>query len=218
MLVFFSALTGLAALDNWFSVARGRLAMEKVTKVLTMLALIGAVVCAGDVHRGTTWLLVAALALGLVGDILLLGDPSLSRFLGGVAAFLVGHLAYLLCFVRLGLPAPGWAWISVAALVAVLLATRDLLPAAWRRGGLGAAAPLASYSLVIGAMLVCAWCTGHPLIAAGALVFVLSDALIALYIARHDFASPHGWYHVAIMVSYHVGQALIALGVLRALA
>ena len=54
------------------------------------------------------WLLVA-LVFGLLGDVALLSD-SLPRFRAGVWAFLVGHLAYLVCFASLGLTVPAWSW------------------------------------------------------------------------------------------------------------
>ena len=65
---------------------------------------------------------------------------------------------------------------------------------------------------VIGAMLVTAWLTGEPLVAAGATVFVASDAVLSV----NRFLRPLPHARLAIMVTYHVGQALIVLGVLAA--
>lgn len=156
-----------------------------------------------------------ALAFGLLGDVALLGDTR-GRFLGGVAAFLVGHLAYLACFAGLGVPWPWWAWLGLLVLGLVTFATRQVVPAAHRAAGLAVAAPLGIYTLVIAAMLLVAWGTGLGLVAAGATVFVVSDSLIALSLARHDFQRPKGADNVAVMVTYHLGQALIVAGVLRA--
>ena len=65
---------------------------------------------------------------------------------------------------------------------------------------------------VIGAMLVVAWLTGEPLVAAGATVFVASDAILS--VNRFVRPVPHG--RLLLMVAYHVGQALIVAGVLGA--
>ena len=65
----------------------------------------------------------------------------------------------------------------------------------------------------IGAMLVCAWFTGEPLVAAGATVFAASDGTLSV----NKFVRPVPHARLAIMVTYHVGQGLIVLGVLAAL-
>ena len=74
------------------------------------------------------------------------------------------------------------------------------------------AVPVAVYTVVIGAMLVCAWFTGEPLVALGATVFVISDATLSV----DRFVRPLPHAHLAVMVTYHLGQALIVLGVLAA--
>ncbi|MFC4786284.1 lysoplasmalogenase [Nocardioides sp. MAHUQ-72] len=200
----------LAPLD-WWAVARGDRRTETWAKPATLAALVvtALVLGAADSTPGR-WLLVA-LVFGLLGDVALLGD-SMSRFRAGVAAFLVGHLAYLACFATLGLPRPAWSWVAVAVLLASVVATREVLPATHRLEGVALSAPVAVYTAAIGAMLVCAWFTGEWLVAAGATVFVASDATLS--IDRFVRPLPHG--HLVVMVTYHVGQALIVAGVLTA--
>jgi uncharacterized membrane protein YhhN len=65
---------------------------------------------------------------------------------------------------------------------------------------------------VIGAMVIVAFDTGHPLIAVGATVFAASDSILAV----DRFVSPRPWAPVAVMVTYHLGQALIVAGLLAA--
>ena len=158
-----------------------------------------------------TWLLVA-LFFGTLGDLALLSDSE-DRFRAGVAAFLVGHLAYLACFVTLGLPRPGWAWLVLAVLLVSTVATRGVVPATHALGGVRLSVPVAVYTLVIGAMAVTAWFTGEPLIALGATIFVASDATLSIDRFVRPLPSGHLW----VMVTYHVGQVLIVLGVLRLL-
>ena len=93
-----------------------------------------------------------------------------------------------------------------------LLATRQVAPATYLRGGLALAVPVALYTVVIGAMLILAFDTGGPLIAVGATVFAASDSILAV----DRFVQPRPWAHVLVMVTYHVGQALIVAGVLAA--
>jgi uncharacterized membrane protein YhhN len=65
--------------------------------------------------------------------------------------------------------------------------------------------------LVIGVMVVAASATGDALVALGATVFMVSDALLGL----DRFVRPLRHGQVAVMVTYHVGQVLIVLGMLR---
>ncbi len=200
----------LAAVD-WWAVARDDRRTETWAKPATLVALLVAAV-ALDAAGSTPgrWLLVA-LVFGLLGDVALLGD-SLGRFRAGVAAFLVGHLAYLACFATLGLPRPGWSWAVLVVLLASLVATRDVLPATHRLDGPALSVPVAVYTAAIAAMLVAAWFTGEWLVALGATVFVASDATLSV----DRFVRPIPRADLFVMVTYHVGQALIVAGVLAA--
>ncbi|MEP9383095.1 lysoplasmalogenase [Nocardioides sp. KR10-350] len=214
--VLLGVLTALDALTDWAAVVHDRRRAEHVTKPLVMVGLMAITVAAGGTGSAAGWWLLAALFFGMLGDIALLGDSE-PRFLSGVAAFLVGHVGYVVCFALLGLPSPAWAWVVIVVLVAMLVVTRRVVPTAYRLAGARIAVPIALYSLVIGIMLVLAWLTGLPLVAAGATIFVVSDAMIALTLAETEFGRPHGAVQLAIMVTYHVGQALVAAGVLHAL-
>lgn len=197
------------ALVDWYAVAKGDRRTEAWAKPATLVALIvvALVLGATDTSAGT-WLLVALL-LGLAGDVFLLGESD-TRFRLGLAAFLVGHLAFLVSFTRLGLHPPTWTWWAWVVLLVCLLATRQVAPAAYVHGGTALALPVAAYTVVIGAMVIIAFDTGVPLIAAGATVFAVSDSILAV----DRFVEPRPWAPVAVMVTYHVGQALIVAGVL----
>ena len=199
---------GCAVVD-WYAVARGDRRTETWAKPATLVGLIVVALvlgAAGD--TAGRWLLVA-LAFGLAGDVFLL-EKSDSRFRLGLAAFLVGHLAFLLSFTSLGLDPQGWAWGALVVLGVCLLATRQVAPSTYLRGGYALAVPVAVYTVVIGAMVIVGFDTGVALIAAGATVFAASDSILA----RDRFVRPRPWAPVAVMLTYHVGQALIVLGVL----
>jgi uncharacterized membrane protein YhhN len=68
------------------------------------------------------------------------------------------------------------------------------------------------YTVVIGAMVIVAFDTGEPLVAVGATVFAASDSILAV----DRFVRPRPWAPVAVMVTYHLGQALIVAGLLAA--
>ncbi len=68
-----------------------------------------------------------------------------------------------------------------------------------------------AYMLVIGAMVVLGSATGVGWIALGAAVFLSSDALIGI----RGFVRELPWAKLPIVATYHVGQGLIAVGVLR---
>ena len=84
------------------------------------------------------------------------------------------------------------------------------MPATHRQGGAALSVPVAVYTAAIGAMLVCAWFTGEPLLALGATIFVASDATLSV----DRFVRPLPRAHLLVMVTYHLGQALIVAGVL----
>jgi uncharacterized membrane protein YhhN len=204
-------LPAVCALVDWYAVWRGDRRTEQWAKPATLVALIVATLVLGatDTTAGR-WLLVA-LVFGLAGDVALLGKSD-SRFRLGLAAFLVGHVAFVLCFIQVGLDPQGWNYLSFLVLGACLLATRQVAASTYLRGGLALAAPVALYTVVIGAMVIYAFTTGEPLIAVGATVFAVSDTVLA----RDRFVRPWEGAQLLVMVTYHVGQALIVIGVLAA--
>ena len=204
-------LPAVLALIDWYAVWRGDRGTETWAKPAVLVALIVTAFSLGatDSTAGT-WLLVA-LGFGLAGDVFLL-EKSDRRFQLGLASFLLGHLAFVVSFIRLGLDPASWAWVAWVVLLGCLLATRHVPPATYMRSGWALAAPVAVYTVVIGAMVILAFDTGEPLVAVGATVFAVSDSLLAV----DRFVNPKQWAPVVVMVTYHVGQALIIAGVLAA--
>jgi len=210
VVVFWWVLVAVLAVVDWYAVATHRRRLEGVAKPATMLALIGAAIAMGAAEAPAGRWLLGALALGLLGDVFLLGDTE-PRFMGGLAAFLLGHLAYVVAFVVLGLDHPAWALIGAAVFAVALVPGWRVLRATHREGGVALAGPVAAYVLIIGAMVCAAWAAGRPLAGLGAAVFLASDTMLAL----DRFVTPQRWGHLPVMVTYHLGQVLIVLGVLR---
>jgi len=206
----FAVLTAVVAVADWTVVVRDRRDLETWLKPATLALLTLTVIAAGAFdHSAGVWLVIA-LVLGMIGDIALLDDTVESRFVTGLAAFLVGHVGYVVCFVVLGLTMGWWLAGGVVVMLVALVVGNGVLPGATRQGGWGLVVPVAVYMGVIGAMTITAWLTEDWWIAIGASVFVCSDSVLAI----NKFVRPLSWARPAIMVTYHVGQALIATGVM----
>ena len=156
---------------------------------------------------------LAALLLSWAGDLLLLGAGA-TWFISGLVAFLLAHLTYIRYF--LSIPANRVSFLKrrPVMLLAVGVFVFELLHILWP--GLGdLRAAVTVYAIVIGTMLCCAfWQYGKVSDAAafrfmaGAMLFVLSDAMLA--IAR--FRAPFPAAGTAIMATYCLAQFLIAKG------
>lgn len=199
----------VAALADWRAVARDDRDIESIAKpgVLGLLILLAWLLHADTVSYGRALLL--GLVLSLVGDVLLLGRTD-RHFLAGLLAFLGAHAAYIAAFRRI--PADEPLWGGVILVVAAGLAALWVLVRTILRGLSAEGVLVAVYAVVIVAMGALAWATGHLVLAVGATLFLVSDALIG--IDRFARPVPHG--RLAVMVTYHLGQLLIVLGMLRA--
>lgn len=163
-------------------------------------------------------LLAAALLFSCLGDIFLALKNDPRNFSRGLGAFLISHLFYLAVMLPLasasgGLPSAlsdlQWAGIALLALMAggVL---------AWLWPVLGRLRlAVTAYLGVISAMAAAALCVAGaaPWLGLGALLFVLSDALIAI----DKFRRPVPFRGPAIWITYYAGQVLIAASLLALL-
>lgn len=131
------------------------------------------------VLAGAPWLLVAALALGVLGDACLAYEGE-AAFICGLAAFLASHLAYAALFWPSMEPIllVGSAWRYTAAWIFVVLTGMTLFML-WRPAG-RLAIPVAAYGIAILAMALSALAVKPILPAAGAALFVMSDTALAI--------------------------------------
>jgi uncharacterized membrane protein YhhN len=196
------------AIADWVSRWRDDRRLEYVAKPATMVALVVVAAALDPALSGRRAWFVVALGCSLIGDVLLM-LPS-DQFVGGLAAFLAGHVAYIVGF-RLD-PPSGLAFVVGAAVVVVVVGpvARRVIGAVRGGGHRELVAPVAVYIAVIAVMVASALASGNAVAACGAVLFAVSDSMIAWdrFVRRLPFAP------VAIMVTYHVGQALLVLSLL----
>jgi uncharacterized membrane protein YhhN len=169
-----------------------------------------AVYAASQARSLDGWMLAVVLAFGALGDMLL----ETHGLVIGALAFLAGHLTAIALYLCNRDPDLSARHLMLGlTIIPVVTATAFLLPP--DRAGAGL---IALYALGLAAMAAAAWISRFPrtLVAAGALMFVVSDLLIFLRTGRPDLdVFPMA---LAVWALYFTGQVLIALGVSRTLA
>jgi uncharacterized membrane protein YhhN len=201
-------LAGVLAVGDWLAVARGSKPVEYLCKPGTLAALVGVALALDLAESDVRAWFVLALALSLAGDVFLMLPRDL--FVAGLTSFLLAHLAYVVGLDLHGGSAGELALAAVpVAVVGAVLAIR-ILRAVVAGGHRELVGPLVAYVLVISAMVTSALASGSIWASAGAVLFFGSDALIA----ETRFVRPHHGAPVAIMVTYHLGQAGLVLSLL----
>ncbi len=173
---------------------------------LLALALASASVPADGRYR---WCIVAGLLCSLAGDVWLVFPE---RFVQGLASFFVAHVLYIAAFV----PGGGWdarAWLLLVPLVA---GAGGFLRFLWPHVRAERSAVVA----YVGVITLMAWraaarlpavaAAGGALALAGALVFMVSDGLLA----TDRFARRFAGADALVMVTYYAAQTLIAASAL----
>jgi len=200
---------GVVAVADWVAIGRGLERLEYVCKPGALVLLIGVALTLDPSQGDVRAWFVAALVLSLAGDVFLMLPAD--RFVPGLASFLLAHVAYV---VGLNLDGGSVGALALAAIpvaaVATVLATR-ILSAMTTGGNRGLIGPVVAYMVVISAMVTSALASVNGWAVAGAVLFFASDALIA----ETRFVRPvTPGLRVAIMVTYHLGQAGLVLSLL----
>ncbi len=204
------AVVGAAHLAAYYT---GRRALAGVLKALPILALAGVTATVEPaVSAPYAALVTTGLLLSAVGDVCLVWPE---RFTMGLASFLAAHCCYLAAF-AVGVHDGGVAGLWLLGIAAVAIA---LLAVLWPHLG-RMRTPVLLYVAVIAAMAWTAarraaapltpWPSGG-LALAGALVFMGSDAVLAV----DRFARRFAGAHAIVMVTYYTAQTLIAASVAR---
>ena len=201
-----SAMIGVAAALEIAAETRGRRRAVYALKPLTTSLILLLAALSAPVSAVYQQAVVAGLVCSLAGDVFLM-LPS-DRFLAGLASFLLAHLCYIVAFASAGAAWPAVPGLALGACGAWLL--WRLWPAL---GGLRL--PVAVYAA---ALLLMAWLAagraqagipGGGLAAAGAVLFVLSDSLLAL----GRFSTRRPFPPALVLGTYFAAQWLLAASV-----
>jgi len=219
-----AGLKGELSAPEVFVVAAGALAtagsatgldsVYQVFKPLALLLLIGLALQrwrALGLRPSCGGLLAAGLVFSLAGDVFLLFE---GFFIAGLVAFLLAHI----CYIGLFRQVVGW-FPRRAALAATLLAGAAMYAFLFPHLGPVLKVAVAAYTLVIALMAAQAIGRAAVLgdrasrgVAAGAVFFMVSDALLAI----NRFAMPLPLAQFWVLGSYYVAQLLIARNILAA--
>lgn len=154
------------------------------------------------------WMIVIGLIFSLFGDIFLMFPEK--RFVPGLVSFLIAHLFYIAGFIHQSQSI--WYWPSAIPFILYgIVIVSVLYPGLGKLKG-----PVLAYVLVILAMgwqAVNHWLDQPDqlrlMAAVGAVIFMISDSLIAL----DKFKEPFKRSRMYIMTTYYFSQWLIALSI-----
>jgi uncharacterized membrane protein YhhN len=203
------------AVADWIAAWRGWDQVHWLTKPVTLLLLIAWFTQMGGWRPGLLWFGVG-LVFALLGDVLLLFSARF--FLAGLAAFFLAHIVYVVGFLQMPFPLDWRMLPAFLLVVAISVPLLKRIRAGIRaRGENGMLVPASLYASVLSLMWLLAlstlfrpgW-TEPPslLVSMGAGLFFLSDTVLAF----HRFVRPMPAHELIVMVTYHIGQILIALG------
>lgn len=189
--------------------------LARLTKpALLPLVALTTVAAAGGMEKRSVRLLVTAQLFGCLGDILLQRGEFLC-FVGGMAAFLIGHVFYITLF-------GGKSWkglglkVWIPSLVAMAAIVAGLIVAIGINGDL--LLPMIVYGMTL-MLLIFSTLAGAVrlggfwwILLAGTVLFTFSDTLIA---TQSFEMAPFAGKDFTIMSTYLVAQCLLAYGGLR---
>lgn len=198
----------LFAVLDWVAVARNAAGLEYVAKPLTTLALL-VMAATLDVTHDASWAWrVVALALCLVGDVFLMLPRD--AFVQGLASFAAAQVTFTVSFLTAEVHLVRLVAALVVAVPVAALLARRFVGAISRTGRADLVVPVVAYVIVISAMAVGSVSAGAVVAIAGALLFMVSDSLIA----ESRFVRSRPWQPVGIMVTYHLALIGLVLGLL----
>ncbi len=180
----------------------------RLFKMLASTGFIAVALSAGALSDSYGQIVLVALVLSWIGD-LLLTFASRGAFLGGLVAFLLGHVAYSVAFGTLGVDPVVGGLAAVAVAIIAVFVWRWLAP---HVGDM--TAPVVAYIVVISVMVVLAFGSYGEgatwLIPVGATLFFASD----LFVARNQFVAPDTSNRIWGLPLYYLAQVLLALSVM----
>jgi uncharacterized membrane protein YhhN len=212
LVLFLSALVA-----NLLGIQLNNESVQFLSKPLIIAALAGYFIFSTvDIISKLKKWIILALFFSWAGDVLLMFQPKDELFfLLGLASFLIAHIFYIIYFhhVRVNENVKGNPWLLVAVVIYYAVLINLLIPY------LGAMKiPVLVYGVVISFMLMLAM---HMLLIkqkiagrwmmTGALLFVISDSILAINKFYHPFPAAG----ILIMITYGLAQLFIVQGAIK---
>jgi uncharacterized membrane protein YhhN len=177
-----------------------------VAKLVASSGFVMLAIHGGGMRSNYGRLILLGLTFSWIGDAALIGETQ-SRFLLGLGAFLVAHLAYVAAFVVLGISVKWAVFAAPPVALAAIAVTLWLAPHVPQE----LVIPVRVYTAVISLMVIGAFGTrgrgAHILVLAGAVLFFLSDlSVAALRLVQTDVPT-----YVLGLPLYYAGQVCLAL-------
>ena len=219
MFIFLVLYFVFAALDI-VAITKENRKLEYLTKPILM-PLLALYFIFGTLNNNIDWLIVIALLFGCAGDIFLMLENKDKWFMFGMAAFLLGHIFYIISFLlSVGsniVAFPPYGFVLLIPVIFILLLTfpkyKDHM------GELKI--PVYIYMVAILTMHVSAIlrlalfefsCPCFFLVWFGSILFIFSDSIIAIDTFNKEMKIPH--IRIYEMITYILGQFLIITGIL----
>ncbi len=218
--LYFSILFGTT---HWVFVLQENRTGILITKPAMMISLILWEIVYGQAFlmaqcpasRPMIWFLIG-LILCTIGDVFLMFREK--HFTKGLAAFLLGHVFYVIGFgtlVPIGASLPFALGVAVLILLSSSIIFKKLHAGMVANDNTKMILPVAFYTIIISVMLYSAIMT-HPvwrsrftlLLSLGALLFYISDVINAWV----QFVGPVKRHRLKIMTTYYIAQLFIAIG------
>ncbi len=206
ILIIFAILSAIVCIRAKYTKSQKHLL---IFKPLTMILIILIAMLFPAIEITYKLFIVSGLLLSLIGDIFLIFPDKYFKY--GLIAFLIGHIFYILAFTMTsGFHFTFWVFLPIAILVILYL--RIIIPYSGKMK-----IPIIIYIIVIMSMVLMAVERFHSLptlgtflAAIGAVLFMISDATLALNKFRKPFFSAE----MIILSTYFTAQWLLALSVI----
>lgn len=199
----------IAGIGYLFALQYDQMLLRWILKPGTMLLIMWYAATKADSSGKYKRLIVAGLLFSVTGDVFLLLKGNL-WFVLGLFSFLIGHVIYITAFVQ----RRQFSRMHVLVLIPIILYAVFLLNglhggifADETKGYEGLWIPVIAYVIVISSMLWCATISRNKLAVTGAILFVISDSLLAwnMFVTPMPWLGRHG-----VMITYYLAQFLIA--------
>lgn len=164
-------------------------------------------------HQNTdySYIILSGLMLCLIGDICLIFFFNKKVFTAGLAAFLAGHIMYIIAFFKFGKTGPV---VYAASIITIIISSFIFIKLKPFLGSMKK--PVIAYIAIITAMVISAFSfrenaslsiTLRYSIAAAALIFFTSD----IFVARHRFVKKEFLNRAVGLPMYYSAQFIIAI-------